>query len=399
MNLLNVKIKLETLMPMLLVCVVLSWISTPNLATDVSVSEANFQIHKILFKCFVLIICAFAFFRIQGTLQGYINHNKIFALLVIYASFISVRSPELLFSYTRLIDFVTLSFAAFFLAYCTNANNKQCLKLKIMEILSFYVLVALLVYFIVPSWGAIGAGYDGISQTYKIRLGGGFTRVDAMASISSICFLFWFFKSEKTLLQMFLMISSFLVLILTHSRSVLIAMILGIVFVYSRKNFLKLCFVAFVFVALDITTGGIFLGFLTRNESYENLITASGRIYTLIAFFEANSVFDVLVGNGFSMHSPSGRYIFVPEMNQYMSSAHNGYVSILLGSGVIGFILILIIHVLYYIRALKSNDKFHMAAFITLSISTLFDYGIWGTASQGFLIFMYINNLQSMKKV
>lgn len=398
----------------LLLLWIIGWASLPGIGGAHSIEELSSGFHKITSKSILILFFAIAFSTKITIFTKFISDSKAIFLFILINLFLLSRSQNTFYSATRLIDFFLLISSAYLFLYTTRHSVDLTSKLTfIFKLLTLYLFTALIIFIFIPNWGAIGAGFNANEMEYTFRLGGTFIRIDAAASLAGACLAYWLFDANEngdysTKFRICAIVISGTVLVLTYSRSVIIATSISFIYIYiKRTNSLtwwKL-FIISISCVLFIIFGNQIFSLYTRNESIENIQTASGRLFTLVSMFNANSWFDLLVGNGFGMHSPLGLYVPVPELAQDMSSAHNGYLSVLLGSGLTGLCIIFWIHISLFLR-IRSNDRkksypmlrWAFPAYLLLSISTLFDYGIWGIASPALLIF-FLLYYSSMKVI
>jgi hypothetical protein len=78
-----------------------------------------------------------------------------------------------------------------------------------------------------------------------------------------------------------------------------------------------------------------------------------------------------------------------------MASPHNGYLSVLLGSGAIGLVLVLLMNVrlLGWYRVVRRRlpgYEWMLPAYAFLAVLTFLDYGIWGVTSPALLVFFVV---------
>jgi hypothetical protein len=137
--------------------------------------------------------------------------------------------------------------------------------------------------------------------------------------------------------------------------------------------------------------------FYFRGESEGNVVSLSGRTFIAGALWSANTWQSLLLGNGYLMNTPDGLFFPVAELGTSMASPHDGFFAVLLGSGVVGSLLVLLMHVRCFIwfrkhRALGGRSSFEwtMPAYLFLTGITMFDYGVWGVTSPALLAFFVL---------
>jgi O-antigen ligase len=264
-----------------------------------------------------------------------------------------------------------------------------------------FIASALLLFFIMPEWGGKFSGFEPLTGAVQLRLGGNFFRTDVIAGLSLIIFLFYFsqlinsiaFKSQ--LKKICIILLPFLVLLLSYSRAAIVSAILFSSFaIWKTRKTLKwktAWLMLIIGVGVNIR---IFIDWFVRYSTVESLLTLNSRLYiwkTLLSEFIGSS--SVITGYGYLTNSSEGLDFFVPEMGRYMNQPHNGFLSVLIGTGIIGFILILFIIKSWfkYRQKLKTDIRFpiesmHLAILGAL-LHTTMDFGIWGVPSPEMLIF------------
>lgn len=379
----------------------LGWTSMPGVDGAHSLTSVDSQAHKLVAKLIIL-ITVFAYYSISSVgWNRLINDGKHFLLFFLLNIIILPLSANFFYSFTRLIDYFLMIATTHIIASRLSRNaDIESVVTYFFSVLTIYILAALVIYIVYPEWGAIGDGIDQTTQELKLRLGGTFIRVDAAAALGGVCFSFWLFeilrcKGQAGILKYLGLTISLLVVVFAYSRSVLIATTVSCVFALLRSRkikHLKYLLVMALFLA------GVFheqvLSYYFRNESLENVQSASGRLFVTMTLFQINSWFNITFGNGYLMHSPQGLYFPVDELLQDMSSAHNGYLSALFGSGILGLLLCVFIHGRLYFNISHVQktvpagmSDWLLPVFLLLSISTFFDYGIWGTSSPSLMVF------------
>ena len=140
-----------------------------------------------------------------------------------------------------------------------------------------------------------------------------------------------------------------------------------------------------------------FYSFLLRGTEANEIYQLNGRLFLWAAAFAENTWQTIVLGNGYLMNSPNGLEFYVPGMGRNMESPHSGYISILLGSGVIGAILVALMYLTYVRNVLKMKKWSELQmknslifVFLFLADVTIMDYGAWGVTSPSMLVFSLI---------
>lgn len=269
---------------------------------------------------------------------------------------------------------------------------------RYFDIASGVCLLLVILYFFSPEWGVKFAGFDSITGEQSFRLGGSVLRVDLAAALGGCVLIFWLFVRPRTFgnyHRLFGILAGGAVLGLAHSRSAIYLVILSIGFsLFSKRS--RGVGVIGVLVGLSIAILSIeFLyTFLLRGAEIREIAALGGRVWLWAAVFSENTWVSALLGNGYLMNSPNGLGFYVPEMGRYMDSPHNGYISILLGSGVIGLALVVAMYFRFYryVIRIKKPENIEIRdslilVFVFLSALTGMDFGVWGVTSPSMLTF------------
>jgi O-antigen ligase len=382
----------------------IGWISLPGVSAIQSASDIAGQPHKIIAKILIsLITIAGLFLGKRATVSNFFNQAQLFWLFIIVNIAILPLSYNFFYSSSRLFEFALMTASCFLLMYDNRdeADMKSAIN-KIFIIMTLFIIIALALFHYNPAWGAKNSGFNATTGTYMYRLGGSFLRVDLMATLAGACLMYWIYHSDRkgvkcTIINSVGICVSVAALGLAHSRSALIlATCINTLFYlwYEKKCNIK---TVILILVLSVGIASYFyeiIEFYTRGESFNRLQTGSGRTYLYGALFKANEYVNFILGNGYLMNSPDGLYYYVKEMAGDMASPHNGYLSVLLGSGLVGLYLCILIHVklyknLMHIRHSKYWDQYKWIypTFLFLTLITFFDYGIWGVTSPGLLLF------------
>ncbi len=363
------------------------------------------SVHKIVARVSIFTIIALVFsshpFMARRThfLQFY------FLIFLIWLGCTTFWSAEPLFTFSRWLDLILLWLTVWtIVALGKRYNILDTLPKLIVLMLSAYAGLLILAYFFLPEISQTPDGMS-VSGVYQFRLGGYLARTDAVGALGGIIVIYGICsrRSFNLLLKISLVLIGFSALVLAYSRSAIIftLVVLLIYFVSSKR--LKFSVMFFLSV-LILPAGFIFSDslfyFITRGEASENLLSAGGRIPIFQGLLVSLTPKSLLMGHGFRMFSEMGQPFYVPYFDKIMTSAHNGYMTVLMGAGAPALMVVLFLQYsiwrrlsLLYSEGYSSFDGAGHLLIVFLSGITVFDYGIWGASGFPLFFLMLIISL------
>lgn len=401
---------------MLIILWFFGWVSSPN-------SEAVKNLNDFTENTFlkissrVVIFLILSFFLVHS-LKEKDKLRFIFNVLrlpIYYVAFnlcLLVISNNLFYSIYRLTEFFMMWLTAFYFINMRPDSIDISERLtRLFILLSWACLLLIAIYFIFPEYGAKASGFDPVSGEMSSRLGGSFLRVDLVAAMSTATFIFWLFMRTKKLTditKIFGIICGGTTMLLAHSRTsifVFLSIILLSLFNSKTRIIGFALIISIIFTISIIGNMDTILDFAMRGEDTTKLGELNGRIDLILAVMQVNDFSSLILGNGYLMNSPNGLDFYVPNFGRYMDSPHNGYLSVLLGSGIIGLIIVGIIYWNFLSNLSRPNNTINflkgpmILVFIYLAAATIMDYGIWGVTSPAMLIFciIYISSFSKNK--
>lgn len=381
-----------------------AWISTPESSAVKSAVDVEGYAHvKIALR---VLIGSLAFLLLIRFVLGSValRSKALYTLrlplfYVVWNIVLLSRSEEFFYSIYRIAEFVSIWLTGFLFVEIKVGDRDIPLRIQLFfNILTLVCLTLLIVYFAAPEWGRKVAGIDSTTGEMTTRLGGSVLRVDLAAMLGGCVLLFWLFTQAEGLgffAKWCGICAGAGVTALAHSRSSILFTLGIIILSFFRKSTRPMALVLLAsllvisFVAMDAV-----VDFLTRGSELNTLSELNGRLLLWASLWQANDGFSLLIGNGYLMNSPEGLDFFVPEMAVYRDSPHNGYLSVLLGSGVVGSAIVVVMYASFWRRLDRGSVGRDLAlnervtfVFLFLSLLTFMDYGVWGVTSPGMLIF------------
>jgi hypothetical protein len=368
-----------------------------------SLDDAFSQTHKLVARAAIVVIVFAWFFAKFLALRRRAHALVAITVYICYNAAILPLSDNAFYSASRLFEFGLLALSAFVIVN-TSADRRALDRVvhSIFIAMSFVLAASILVFFVNPELGAKVAGWDDDAGAMKVRLGGPMLRVDLIAALSGASALYWLFATPHAIelhppTRILHAACAAVTLALAHSRSALLLVTAILLFYFLRSHLrasTKLLVGFGTLIIISVLSVDAITSFYLRGESSENLLTMSGRTIIASSLLDLNSLTDLLIGNGYLMNWREGLFFPVPEMGVYMASPHNGYLAVLLGSGVPGLIIVATIN-LQLIRNTRRathpsqhDSGWHRPVYVFLALVTLFDYGVWGVTSPALLVFM-----------
>ena len=216
-----------------------------------------------------------------------------------------------------------------------------------------------------------------------------------------------------------LLIVSFIILILSKSRTAVIGTLLSATlsyFIYSfitnKSISLRSLFGTFLLLGLISFYYENLVGYFVRGESEGLILKATGRVDLWIFLLKNQFLRNPIIGSGFLMLSDIPKAFFGGKHALYLPSAHNGFIQALIGLGLVGFLLLTIPlsnSFLFYLKRNISRRFFNknnillklnlmsqfLSLYLLLIIHTFFETGIGGPLSPVTIIFFFLVILSS----
>ena len=322
----------------------LSTLSIPGShSVALSGQEYSFQIYaKGIMICIPLILFPFNnYFK-----EDQLRNNILLLFFGIYGIFTSLWSPMPGYTFARSASFVIfiISISCIFFAYMTAYEDFSSKLL--------YDLL-LITGFIVWSFAVIGVLHLGIgwrkiylSSTILNRLGGDILPPNTLGAVAAIHLILAFKSGFKNkLVNSFSIFAACYVIIQSNSRSAIISLVAsGLIIFFILSFFMNdLKRVGFIFLMIAAFSGSLFFIDsrsikteainISRYNDMEEYTTLTGRTYIWNKILSQPKL-ALIGGNGFGVISDKG---FVILNSLTTVNAHNGFLQIIAGTGIIGF--------------------------------------------------------------
>jgi O-antigen ligase len=172
----------------------------------------------------------------------------------------------------------------------------------------------------------------------------GLVHPNMLSSLLAQLFLFVLFVVNHRTIKSVVLLLLLVMIVLLQSRGVWIALSLTVIFIISfdtfvyqsKKSFLVLLFIILAFSGLALSfilSQSLFYDFLslfTRGGTVDDLLTLTHRTELWSLILRDLTLKELLVGHGYALMAPS---VSADFGNGILYGAHNGYLSIMLGSG------------------------------------------------------------------
>jgi O-antigen ligase len=382
------------------------WASTPDAPAAHALEDVASQPHKVFARAILILILLIWFAR-NSTFMKRNSHALLLPIsFFVYNLVILPVSAHAGYSLFRLVEFALVVGTAVMIAM--KADSELELRNRLMIFFGTWTVALLLlsILFITnPELGGKAAGLDLETQTFRYRLGGDLLRVDLAAALAGVCSMFWLFGAllerwTSRPVALSGLACSVTAMVLSYSRaSLILATVIALIFLLrvSQKWSVKLLLLLIAVLILPALNIDQLSSFYLRGESQENVFSLSGRTFIANALWDANPWYSLMLGNGYLMNSPAGLFFPVPELYASMASPHDGYFAVLLGSGVVGVVLVLFmnLNMFRWFRIARSRGRiagftWTMPAYLYLAGITFFDYGVWGVTSPALLTFFVL---------
>ncbi len=359
---------------------------------DKSFSNAQYTNLKfyLRFILFFIIIKNFNFLKIK--IFSKFSSFKFYLVYVIIALISILFSPDKLYSTIKFSEILAMLMTSIIIVNKYVKNLYDIPKI-IFIIIGFYIISFLIIAnTFYPSLYRL-MGYDG-----SLRLGGGLVNPNLLGYCMAISFISLEFIKIKYNKYIIITVQLFLIygIYLTLSRSVIVFFIiyLFINFVYRKKVFLALIILVLMFFSKLIYNN--FIESFTRGEGFERVLSFSGRIpiwKELISIYK----FDIysLFGHGFQMLSENGLGIkinnFGATHSTELTMAHNNFIQVLFGMGILGLIFSILVLIKLYSEILLIPNirllNFFRHTFWAIFTFSFVEFGVYGSPNILTLVF------------
>ncbi len=381
------------------------WISPPESEAVLDISSLyGWNWVKALLRVIVITYTLFLFLpNIQKFSWAFKGSMKWVWLYILWSGITLILSGNKFYSFYRWIETAFIILVVIILVHrVKDVEQAYSFINDLFLIASLFIIFTLIIAFFLPNWGTKFSGFDPYTGMPKSRLGGYFLRTDIVAGLSLIIFLFYFHELINTagikswLKNIWGIALSSFVLYWSQSRTSLILGIslAGLPIWRTKKHLYTKILWLFLLIAAGVNFR-VTIDWLIRRSSMEESMTLNSRIYIWknLLYEFLNSPF-IFTGYGYLTNTSQGLDFYVPEMGRVMNQPHNGYISILLGTGIVGFILALFIVKSWFglRKKIKSDRRLPIGGVYLASLGallhTVMDYGIFGVPNPEMLVFM-----------
>lgn len=326
----------------------LTALSIPG-SESLAVSNAG-NMYQVITKSFLIILPLIIFPHSIYLKNEQIRKNILLILIGIYGIITVLWSPMPAYTFIRSTSFVItiLGITTIFCAYIKEIKSPYSallfdLFLTTGIILWFFTVIGVLNFEI--AWRKVYLP-NGIIK----RLGGDILPPNTLGALAAMHIIFTLKNGfNKKIFNYASILSGCYVLMYSNSRNALAALIIAsiIIFFISSFVFLHLKRIIFIFFGFAILSGSLFflepqnfnkwLVSISRYEAIEEFMTLTGRTLIWEKIF-SQPLLDMLVGQGYAVLSENGM-IIVESIRT--TNAHNGFLQVFAGTGLIGFLLFL----------------------------------------------------------
>lgn len=344
-------------------CLFFATLSIPGSESIVIIERANY-----LQLCVKATLTAFPFILLNGLQLLTVEKVKSFLTLLAlggYGILTSLWSPLTSFSVIRALSLVitVLSILAIVTSYIKISNNYKLLLLRDLCLATSIIILFFTVMGIMNFEIAWRKVY--LSHAMLYRLGGDILPPNTLGALAAINFILSLslFLYQKRIFYFLSIVASVYVMYFSNSRGAVFSLVFSwsTVFVIHTFAAYNLKRAAIIFIAISVIVGSFFffedrnialttIGF-SRYGDLEELTTLTGRTFIWERIFEQD-ILSLLAGNGFGVLSKTS---FVKFQSLKTTNAHNGFLQVIAGTGVIGFILFSLF-LLNFVRWLIKNN-------------------------------------------
>ena len=344
---------------------------------------------------FLFMASVFALVGNLNSLIAFIKREKYLSILVAYCVISLIWSEESFISFKRsfqlFVEYLVILMAVLFIKPQKALNTMRV-------VITLYILTTFFLVMTFPQ------AVDPAFNTWR-----GFTaQKNGLAQIALFCFLsslFFYSKEDSTLTKYWnygITGSSVLIIFMASSSTIILVFIIivGIlIFIKISKIFSvigmgKVIFVTVIsFVVILLFLIGLFAGevFALITDIFEKDLSFTGRtIYWPYLLGDVQK--KLLLGWGFGTYWVLGSEhiyrLFIVE-NLVMNTAHNGFIDLALQVGLIGFIIFIIMVVVFFRRSLKTDNYTAVLYLIAMLMSNITSTVFLGDKSLTFGFFYF----------
>lgn len=353
-------------------------------------------IRAILLAIALLIIAKYSKFLLRATNNLTLNLFGIYVIigfLSIFWSLVPVATAG------KSIELLMAFLIVYILSQQNNRNEKLTSLFTLISYAIFLQLTIVLIGFLLGFDGYKEGAAGGLGDIFGFRIIGPFISANGIGYLSTIILILLFTiilnrPYKLVLLLPYILIASITLILSTSRTSLALFLISFMLILFFKKRTLFFTLVIPITLVIVIYLGANLLAFIQGGTADSNFYTLSGRTVlwenALIAINQ-----NLLSGYGFGVGS---RVMFVlypiEGFSETISSAHNGFLEVLSGVGLIGFIpwfFSLIFTMYLAIRSYNSTTELFGLFPILIGV-TLMSTGLGGSFNEfiGILLVMLV---------
>jgi O-antigen ligase len=279
-------------------------------------------------------------------------------------------------------------FSALFISVVYHIRKNKVLEFNIESLFVISITLVSLI-FLIGSFLNPDFFYRGMRGGEEQRLGGYIMNPNELGMLSNIALglgLTRTFRKLDLKSILIILINAFVVFE-TGSRSSVIGLLLMLVFLlfYLGKPRHYLLYGIASVVPAYLLTGKIIL-----KTGFEEVLSMTGRIPFWKALIDESFSLRPILGNGFMRIADSDYFMSFETYSGAM--AHNTFMQVLLGLGIIGLILVLIQFFLTLRNAYKhlNSNVFIISIIIPVVVNSMTEFGIYGMSNYGVLFWQFL---------
>lgn len=389
------------------------WVLTLLLFSSITIFESyTWGKYVLIFVCFLILLVDLIIKR--GKYPIYLGkYHLFFSVLIIYTFCSSLWAINPSDPLTKTFTFIQILFcmSIVYNHFYKFENINQLLS--ILKWASYIISIYSLVYY----------GYDFIVSMMKsgVRIDNTYTNINIIgmyAAIGIVIQIDEIVRNKRFKISSIFCIPSFIMVIATQSRKALLMLIIGILLdliihnLQNKKfitNLIKIAVIILsaVFILSFLSNFEIFDGINSRMDYLVSMFTGKGDIGASartrknmielgIQIFKENPIFGIGVG------CP---HVVAADAINFDAYLHNGFVEMLAGGGIVGFVIYYgsyLYLILNYLKFKNFQDETYKICVVLLVLFLFRDYALVSTYDKAtyfyFLIFfMELNSLKRKK--
>lgn len=337
-------------------------------AADISMSN---PVNQVVYSA-IFLLALISVIPNYKNLFAWLNREKFIVFFLLWCGITIIWAIDPFVAFKRYFQYITTSLV--FISVLLNYNNEKIILKSLLIVLSLYLIVSLIVVLTVPqasdpefsAWRGLHPQKNNLGQTASLNI-----------IFFSVMLLHSKSIKEKIVLIFFLIVALILLVGAFSMTNILLVTAFGIYYTLIKVNKIfeplglgkKALFILFIFVSLTLISIILF-GSGLINKFFELIgkdPTLTGRtdIWYLVLSETKNNL---LTGVGFQS-------FWIPEhlskiiLFQYWipNQSHNGYVDIILETGIIG-LLLFVIAVTSIIKKLNIKNNIMWVMFIIYAL-------------------------------